>query len=93
VDKGGVMPNYTFRNKKTDETITVNMTMTEHETYLDDKPDWEQMILAANFVDPVSIGITKPPSDFQKYVLGRVKASVPQAEAVASKRWDIPKEF
>jgi hypothetical protein len=87
------MPNYTFRNKKTDETITVNMTMTEHETYLDDKPDWEQMILAANFVDPVSIGITKPPSDFQKYVLGRVKASVPQAEAVASKRWDIPKEF
>lgn len=87
------MPNYTFRNKKTEEIITVSMTMAEHDTYLDDKPDWEQMILAANFVDPVSIGITKPPSDFQKYVLGRVKAAVPQAEAVASKRWDIPKEI
>ena len=87
------MPYYTFRNKVTDEQITVQMTIAEHETYLDDKPDWEQMILAVNFADPVSIGVTKPPSDFQKYVLGRVKAAVPEASAVASKRWDIPKEI
>ena len=87
------MPNYTYKNKITGEEKTVNMTMAEHDTYLDDKPDWEQMILVANFVDPVSIGVTKPPSDFQKYVLGRVKAAVPQADAVASKRWDIPKEI
>lgn len=87
------MPNYTYKNKVTGEEITVNMTMAEHDTYLDDKPDWEQMILVANFVDPVSIGVTKPPADFQKYVLGRVKAAVPHADAVASKRWDIPKEI
>ena len=87
------MPNYTYKNKVTGEEVTVNMTMAEHDTYLDDKPDWEQMILVANFVDPVSIGVTKPPSDFQKYVLGRVKAAVPEANAVASKRWDIPKEI
>lgn len=87
------MPNYTFRNKKTDEQITVQMTMAEHDTYLDDKPDWEQVILSANLVDPVIIGVTKPPADFQKYVLGRVKAAVPEASAVASKRWDIPKEI
>jgi hypothetical protein len=87
------MPNYTYKNKVTGEQITVNMTMAEHDTYLDDKPDWEQMILVANFVDPVSIGVTKPPADFQKYVLGRVKAAVPHADAVASKRWDIPKEI
>jgi hypothetical protein len=87
------MPNYTYKNKVTGEEITVNMTMTEHETYLDDKPDWEQMILAANFVDPVSIGVTKPPSDFQKYILGRVKSAVPGASAVGNKRWDIPKEI
>lgn len=87
------MPNYSYKNKVTGEEIIVNMTMAEHDTYLDDKPDWEQMIIAANFVDPVSIGVTKPPSDFQKYVLGRVKAAVPQADAVASKRWDIPKEI
>ena len=87
------MPNYTYKNKVTGEQITVNMTMAEHDTYLDDKPDWEQMILVANFVNPVSIGVTKPPADFQKYVLGRVKAAVPHADAVASKRWDIPKEI
>lgn len=87
------MPNYTYKNKVTGEEITVNMTMAEHDIYLDDKPDWEQMILVANFVDPVSIGVTKPPADFQKYVLGRVKAAVPHADAVASKRWDIPKEI
>ena len=87
------MPNYTYKNKVTGEQITVNMTMAEHDTYLDDKPDWEQMIIVANFVDPVSIGVTKPPADFQKYVLGRVKAAVPEANAVASKRWDIPKEI
>lgn len=87
------MPNYTYKNKVTGEEMTVNMSMAEHETYLDDKPDWEQMILVANFVDPVSIGVTKPPSDFQKYILGRVKSAVPQADAVASKRWDIPKEI
>ena len=87
------MPNYTYKNKVTGEQVTVTMTMAEHDTYLDDKPDWEQMILAANFVDPVSIGVTKPPADFQKYILGRVKSAVPGADAVANKRWDIPKEI
>ena len=87
------MPYYTFRNKKTDEEVTVSMKIAEHETYLNDKPDWEQVVTVPNFVDPVSIGVTKPPSDFQKYVLGRIKSAVPQADAVASKRWDIPKEI
>ena len=87
------MPYYTFRNKVTDEEVTVQMTIAEHETYLNDKPDWEQVIKAINFADPVSLGVTKPPADFQKYVLGRVKAAVPEANAVASKRWDIPKEI
>lgn len=87
------MPNYSYKNKVTGEEIIVNMSMAEHETYLDDKPDWEQMIIAANFVDPVSIGVTKPPADFQKYILGRVKSAVPGASAVGNKRWDIPKEI
>ena len=88
-----VMPNYTYLNKKTGEEMTVNMTMAEHDTYLDDKPDWTQIIQSAVVVDPVNIGVTKPPADFQKYVLGRIKSAVPEASAVASKRWDIPKEI
>lgn len=87
------MPNYTYRNKNTEEEITVQMTMAEHEIYLEDKPDWEQVIKAATLVDPMGLGISKPPSDFQKYVLGRIKNSVPQADAVASKRWGIPREW
>lgn len=88
------MPNYTFRNKKTDEMITVQMTMAEHDTYLNDKPDWEQVIGGPMTVcDSWTIGVSKPPSDFSKYVLGRIKNSVPQADAVASKRWDIPREW
>ena len=87
------MPNYTFRNKITGEEKTEWMSMAEHDTYLDDKPDWEQVIGGMTLVDPVNIGVTKPPSDFMKYVLGRVKSSVPEATAVASKRWEIPKEI
>lgn len=87
------MPNYTYRNQKTGEEITVNMTMAEHEHYLDDKPDWAQIIQAATVVDPVNIGVTKPPQDFQKNILGRIQAAVPGASAVASKRWGIPREW
>jgi hypothetical protein len=77
----------------TGEEETVWLSFSEHDTYLDDKPDLEQIIKAATVVDPTNIGVTKPPSDFQKYVLGRIKNSVPQADAVASKRWTIPKEI
>ena len=87
------MPNYTYLNKKTGEEMTVNMTMAEHDTYLDDKSDWTQIIKSAVVVDPVNIGVTKPPSDFQKHILGRIKAAVPGADAVASKRWGIPREI
>jgi hypothetical protein len=87
------MPNYTFRNKETNEEFTVTMTMAEHDTYLDDKPHLEQVLRNFTMVDPVNVGITKPPSDFMKYVLGRVKSSVPEATAVANKRWEIPKEI
>ena len=86
------MPNYTFRNKNTGEEKTVWLSFSEHDTYLDDKPEWEQVIQSATIVDPVNIGVTKPPSDFQKYILGRIKSSVPKADAVASKRWNIPTE-
>lgn len=87
------MPRYTYRNKVTDEEITVQLTMKEHETYLDDKPDWVQMITSMNVVDPVGIGVSKPPQDFQRYVLGKVKAANPHSDAVASKRWNIPREI
>lgn len=87
------MPNYTFRNKTTGEEQTVWLSFSEHDTYLNDKPDWEQVIQSATIVDPVNIGVTKPPSDFMKHVLGRVKATQAGATEVANRRWQIPREW
>jgi putative FmdB family regulatory protein len=37
----------------------------------------KQIICAPAICDPILIGIRKPPADFQKYVLGRIRDSVP----------------
>jgi hypothetical protein len=87
------MANYTFKDKNTSEETTVWLSFSEHDTYLNDKPHLEQVIKSATVVDPVNIGVTQPPTDFQKHVLGRIKSAVPQADAVGSKRWHIPKEI
>ena len=87
------MPNYTWMNKETGEEFTNTMSIAERDEYEKNNPQLQQVLRNFTMVDPVSIGVTKPPADFQKYVLGRVKAAVPHADAVASKRWDIPKEI
>ena len=87
------MPNYTWMNKETGEEFTNTMTMAEHEDFVKDNPHLQQVLRNFTMVDPVNVGITKPPADFQKHVLGRIKSAVPEASAVASKRWDIPKEI
>ena len=93
IQRENVMPNYTWKNKETGEEHTNTMTMAEHDEYTKNNPHLEQVLRNFTFVDPVSIGVTKPPADFQKYVLGRVKEKMPGATAVANKRWDIPKEI
>jgi hypothetical protein len=86
------MPNYTWENKETGEEFTNTMTIAERDEFEKNNPQLRQVLRNFTMVDPVNIGVTKPPSDFQKYILGRVKSAVPHADAVASKRWDIPKE-
>lgn len=85
------MPSYTFLNTQTNEEYDLKMSYDELQAYLNDNPQVNQ-VFKMNVVDPVGIGVTRPPSDFQKYVLGKVKAANPHADAVASKRWGIPKE-
>ena len=86
------MPTYTFRNKNTGETWNDFMSISNMEKYLNENPDVEQMLTTINIVDPVGIGVTKPPADFQKYILGKVK-EVPGAHApTIEKRWHIPRE-
>jgi hypothetical protein len=86
------MPIYTFRNKETDEVFTEMMKMSERETYLQNNPHVEQEITPRNIVDPVSIGVKRPPVDFQKHVLGRVKAMPGADKNKIEKRWTVPKE-
>jgi hypothetical protein len=87
------MPNYTWKNKETGEEFTNTMSMAEHDDYTKNNPHLEQVLGGMTICDSWTIGVTKPPADFQKYVLGRVKASVPEASAVANQRWNIPKEI
>lgn len=87
------MPTYTFRDKATDEEFDIFLSMSELDRYIEENTHLQQVPTAPAIVDPVNIGVKKPPADFQKYVLGRIKEKTPGASAVANKRWDIPKEF
>lgn len=70
------------------------MTISEMEKFEEaNKDTHERLYNSVTVVDPVGAGITKPPADFQKYVLGKVKAGSPGAEAIANRRWGIPKEI
>ena len=86
------MPQYTFENTETNEIYDMSMSYDDMIQYLKDNPNVNQ-VFKMNLVDPVGIGVSKPPSDFQRHVLGKIKAANPHADAVASKRWGIPREI
>lgn len=87
------MPIYTFRDKNTNQEFTEMMSISSKEKYLQENSHIEQVITVPNFADSVSIGVTKPPIDFQRGVLDRIKSSVPGANKnTIEKRWTIPKE-
>jgi hypothetical protein len=84
---------YSFEDTETGEEFELQMSYDELKDFLADNPKLNQTF-RMNVVDPMGIGVTKPPSDFQKYVLGRIKDKVPGANKSAmEKRWHIPKEI
>jgi hypothetical protein len=86
------MPKYSFVIKETGEEYEMTLTYDELIQYLEEHPGVNQKF-RMNVVDPVGIGVTKPPSDFSKYILGKVK-EVPGAHNPAiEKRWQIFKEI
>ena len=83
---------YSFIDTETEEEFELEMSYDELKGFLEANPNLNQTF-RMNIVDPVGAGISKPPSDFQKYVLGRVKEKAPGAnKAALEKRWHIPKE-
>jgi hypothetical protein len=84
---------YSFEDTETGEEFELDMTYDQLKEFLVDFPNLNQTF-RMNIVDPMGIGVTKPPTDFQKYVLGRIKDKVPGASKSAmEKRWHIPKEI
>lgn len=85
------MPIYTFESKQTGEQYDMSLTYDEMIKYLEDHPEVNQ-VFKMNLVDPVGIGVSKPPSDFQKYVIGKVKEAPGAHKPAIEKRWHVPKE-
>ena len=83
---------YSFIDTETEEEFEVEMSYDQLKAFLEANPKLNQTF-RMNIVDPVGAGISKPPSDFQKYILGKVKEKAPGAnKAALEKRWHIPKE-
>jgi hypothetical protein len=67
------MPNYTFRNKETQEEYTLTLSMSDREKYLADNPNVEQLIVSTiPQLDPYNAGRMKVPSDFNN-LMKRIK--------------------
>jgi hypothetical protein len=86
------MPSYTYHDTKKNEDATLSMSISEMERFEKNNPHMQRIYNIMNIVDPAGIGVSKPPTDFSKHVLGRIKANNPQS-VIGSGRWSIPKEI
>lgn len=84
------MPFYTFENINTGEEQTLEMTISEMEQFKVEHPELIQILAPNGTVDPILLGITKPPSDFQKHVLGKIKREAGQDNTIGGGRWEVP---
>lgn len=81
---------YSFIDTETEEEFELEMPYDELKGFLEANPKLNQTF-RMNLGDPIRLGVTRPPSDFSKYVLGRVKETNPLGGAV-ERRYTIPKE-
>ena len=86
------MASYTFENKDTGEEFTLQMKDVEREQYLKDNPHIQQILTTMTVVDPAGIGVSRPPADFQKYVVGKALQQPGAHDPIINRRWHIPRE-
>jgi len=84
------MPLYSYHDTKNDTYIDITMTISEMEAFEKENSHMERQYTSLNMVDPVTAGTAKPPADFQKYVLGKIKERHPLGSV--EKRWQLKKE-
>ncbi len=80
------MPIYSILNKDTGIIEEKMMSIADWEQYKIDHPNEQQHFTTMNFADSVSLGIKKPPKDFQEGVIGRIKKNNPGHNIQS--RWD-----
>ena len=80
------MPLYDIKNKETGEIEEKFMSISDYEQYKLDNPDHEQVFTSLNVQDSISLGIKKPPKDFQEGVIERIKRNNPGHKIQS--RWD-----
>lgn len=85
------MPTYEFLNKETQEVEEHVMKIAELDSFKENNPHLERYISSMNIGDPVRLGITRPPVDFQKGIVERMKAAIP-GNNIKSK-WETPREW
>lgn len=81
---------YSFIDTETEEEFELEMSYDELKEFLEANPNLNQTF-RMNLGDPIRMNITKPPSDFSKYVLGRVKEAHPLGKSI-ERRHTITKE-
>lgn len=81
---------YSFIDTETEEEFELEMSYDELKGFLEANPNLNQTF-RMNLGDPIRMNITKPPSDFSKYVLGRVKEAHPLGKSI-ERRHTITKE-
>lgn len=85
------MPLYDFINEETGEIFEMQMSIVDMEKYLKKNKHIKQAVTRMNLGDSVRLGITKPPADFQKGVIGRMKEKI-HGNKINSK-FGIPREW
>lgn len=86
------MPVYSFENTDTGEEYSLTMSYDELQSYLESNPKINQ-VFRMNIVDPVGIGVSKPPSDFLKGIVGKAKTIAGSKNDALEKRWSVPREW
>ena len=71
------MAYYTFRDRETKEEFTIEMKISELDSYKKDNPNLEQLIVNMNLCDPVRVGVNAKPSGGFRELLKEVKKKVP----------------
>lgn len=90
------MPTYTFKNKKTNEIVELDMKVSQYDDFLKENPNLQRYYDASSTFGIRADMMLEPPSDFQKYVLGRIKDNVPGAKKGIERgmrHFKIPREW